>query len=266
MATILQLKVTKRRLFEKVSLERWLIQHTFQQWLVLGRLPFVWTCWISCFYKLYNMSALPNWDLFLAKLKDYQFAHKQLSKFGRNGMSMLLTGWLGLLVPNNFPWLHEIWYWVKCFCFVLCSKSPSSQINKGIRNFDLYHPNLWATCFWLLESKMSCDVLLSLFPPSLSPLLSKWESSQGPPIKLPGLYSTFLYDCVIKSFITKLCLLIFFIDRILQNENPYPRIFDDPVIQLFGAKFVKANALTQHMETLFFLLRYKILNLDNFAI
>ena len=66
-----------------------------------------------------------------------------------------------------------------------------------------------------------------------------------------------------KICISKLCLLIFFIDRILQNENPYPRIFDDPVIQLFGAKFVKANALTQHMETLFFLLRYKISNLDN---
>ena len=117
---------------------------------------------------------------------------------------------------------------------------------------------------------MSCDLLLSLLPPSLSPLLSpllsKWESSHGPPIKLPGLYSTFFYDWVIKSFITKFCLLISFIDRILQNENPYPRIFDDPVIQLFGAKFVKANALTQHMETLFFLLRYEILNLDNFAI
>lgn len=50
---------------------------------------------------------------------------------------------------------------------------------------------------------------------------------------------------------------------ILQNENPYPRIFDDPVIQLFGAKFVKANALTQHMETLFFLLRQEVFKLDS---
>ena len=128
-----------------------LIQHTFEQWYFLGRLPFFWTGWISRFHK-YNVSALANWDLFLAELKDYQFAPKQLSKFGRNGMFHLLTGWLGQLVPNKFPWLHVMWYWFKCFCCVLCSKSPSSQINKGIHNFDLYHPNLLATCFWLLES------------------------------------------------------------------------------------------------------------------
>ncbi|XP_068755501.1 protein MMS22-like [Montipora capricornis] len=49
---------------------------------------------------------------------------------------------------------------------------------------------------------------------------------------------------------------------ILHNENPYPRIFDDSVTQLFGAKFVMANALVQHMETLFFMLRQEVFKLD----
>lgn len=44
--------------------------------------------------------------------------------------------------------------------------------------------------------------------------------------------------------------------RILHQENPYPEIFSDRVIQLFGANFVAGNALPHKMETLFFMLRW----------
>jgi len=43
--------------------------------------------------------------------------------------------------------------------------------------------------------------------------------------------------------------------RILHQENPFPEIFSDRVIQLFGANFVAGNALPHKMETLFFMLR-----------
>ena len=49
--------------------------------------------------------------------------------------------------------------------------------------------------------------------------------------------------------------MLFLLYRILHSDGVYPNLFNDSVIKLFGANFVMANALPQHMETLFFMLR-----------
>lgn len=50
---------------------------------------------------------------------------------------------------------------------------------------------------------------------------------------------------------------------ILHSDGVYPNLFNDSVIKLFGANFVMANALPQHMETLFFMLRQQVFKLES---
>ena len=47
----------------------------------------------------------------------------------------------------------------------------------------------------------------------------------------------------------------FYICRVLHHEDPYPGLFSNQIVKLFGATFVSGSVLLHQMETLFFMLR-----------
>ncbi|XP_066028279.1 protein MMS22-like isoform X2 [Pocillopora verrucosa] len=50
---------------------------------------------------------------------------------------------------------------------------------------------------------------------------------------------------------------------VLHHEDPYPGLFSNQIVKLFGATFVSGSVLLHQMETLFFMLRQQVFRLEN---